>query len=140
MFMHARDEDSGERMNDAQLRDEVVTMLLAGHETTAVALTWTRALLDVHREAQARLHEELARVLGGRAPAAADVSSLPYARAVMSEALHLHPPAVSRQPRRACRRPRLRRARAPRGLIVLSPQPLVKLTKALPEVVAPRSS
>ncbi|HEY8927318.1 MAG TPA: cytochrome P450 [Polyangia bacterium] len=93
MFMHARDEDSGERMNDAQLRDEVVTMLLAGHETTAVALTWTWALLDVHREAQARLHEELARVLGGRAPAAADVPSLPFTRAVVSEALRLHPPA-----------------------------------------------
>jgi len=93
MFMHARDEDSGERMNDAQLRDEVVTMLLAGHETTAVALTWIWALLDAHREAQARLHEELARVLGGRAPAAADVSSLPYTRAVVSEALRLHPPA-----------------------------------------------
>jgi cytochrome P450 len=63
MFMNARDEESGEGMSDAQLRDEVVTMLLAGHETTAVALTWTWALLDLHREANTRLHEELARVL-----------------------------------------------------------------------------
>jgi cytochrome P450 len=93
MFMRARDEDSGERMTDAQLRDEVVTMLLAGHETTAVALTWTWALLDLHRAAAARLHDELARVLGGRAPAAADLPSLPYTRAVVSEALRLHPPA-----------------------------------------------
>lgn len=92
MFMDARDEDSGERMNDAQLRDEVVTMLLAGHETTAVTLTWTWALLDVHRAAQAQLHEELARVLRGRAPSAADVSSLPFTRAVLSEALRLYPP------------------------------------------------
>jgi cytochrome P450 len=80
-------------MNDAQLRDEVVTMLLAGHETTAVALTWTWALLDVHRAAQAQLHDELARVLRGRAPSAADVPSLPFTRAVVSEALRLYPPA-----------------------------------------------
>lgn len=93
MFMDARDEDSGERMNDAQLRDEVVTLLLAGHETTAVALTWTWALLDVHRAAQAQLREELARVLRGRAPSAADVPSLPFTRAVVSEALRLYPPA-----------------------------------------------
>ena len=93
MFMRARDEDSGERMTDAQLRDEVVTMLLAGHETTAVALTWTWALLDVHRAAAAKLHDELARVLGGRAPAAADFAALPFARAVISEALRLYPPA-----------------------------------------------
>jgi len=92
LFMHARDEDSGERMNDAQLRDEVVTMLLAGHETTSVALTWTWALLDVHREAQARLHEELARVLGGRTPTVADVPSLPFTRGVLCEALRLYPP------------------------------------------------
>jgi cytochrome P450 len=93
MFMRARDEDSGETMNDAQLRDEVVTMLLAGHETTAVALTWTWALLDAHRDAARRLHDELGRVLGGRAPAAADFPSLTYTRAVVSEALRLHPPA-----------------------------------------------
>jgi cytochrome P450 len=93
MFMDARDEESGERMNDAQLRDEVVTMLLAGHETTAVALTWTWALLDVHRAAQAQLHEELARVLRGRGPTAADVPSLPFTRAVVSETLRLYPPA-----------------------------------------------
>lgn len=93
MFMAARDEESGERMNDAQLRDELVTMLLAGHETTAVALTWTWARLDAHPDTAARLHDELARVLGGRAPAAADVPSLPYTRAVVSEALRLHPPS-----------------------------------------------
>lgn len=93
MFMRARDEDTGERMTDAQLRDEVVTMLLAGHETTAVALTWAWALLDVHRDVAGKLHDELGRVLGGRAPAASDVPSLPYTRAVVSETLRLHPPA-----------------------------------------------
>ncbi len=93
MFMSARDVDTGEGMNDAQLRDEVVTMLLAGHETTALALTWTWALLDAHRPAAARLREELARVLGGRAPTAADVPSLPFTRAIISETLRLHAPA-----------------------------------------------
>ncbi len=93
MFMAARDEESGERMTDAQLRDEVVTMLLAGHETTAVALTWVWARLHRHPDVAARLHAELDRVLAGRAPAAADVPSLPYTRAVVAEALRLHPPA-----------------------------------------------
>lgn len=99
MFMEARDEETGATMSDAQLRDEVVTMLLAGHETTAVALTWAWALLDVHRDVAARLHEELAAVLGGRAATPADYPSLRYTRAVINEALRLHPPAylVNRQ-------------------------------------------
>ena len=93
MLMHARDEDTGERMTDGQLRDEVVTMLVAGHETTAVALAWTWALLDTHRDVAASLRAELARVLGGRAPLAEDVPNLPFTRAVVEESLRLHPPA-----------------------------------------------
>src|SRR5262249_40546900 len=93
MFMSARDEDTNERMNDRQLRDEVITMLLAGHETTAVALTWTWALLDRNRAALEKLHEELDRVLGGRAPRPEDISALPYTRAVISESLRLRSPA-----------------------------------------------
>ncbi|NUP08865.1 MAG: cytochrome P450 [Polyangiaceae bacterium] len=93
MFMEARDEDTGERMSDEQLRDEVVTMLLAGHETTAVGLTWAWARLDAHPDAARELHAEVDRVLGGRPPSVADLAELTYTRAVISETLRLHPPA-----------------------------------------------
>jgi cytochrome P450 len=93
MFMQARDEDTGEQMTDGQLRDEVVTMLLAGHETTATALAWLWVVLDQHPAVAARLHAELDQVLGGRLPTAADYPALPYTRAVVDETLRLHPPA-----------------------------------------------
>lgn len=93
MLMNARDEDTGEQMNDAQLRDEVVTMVLAGHETTALALSWTWALLDQHPETGRKLREELDRVLAGRVPTAADFPQLPYTRGVIDESLRLYPPA-----------------------------------------------
>jgi len=93
MFMAARDVDTGERMSDGQIRDEVITMLLAGHETTALLLSWTWALLDRHPEVADRLHAELLATLGGRLPAASDVGALRYTRAVLNETLRLHPPA-----------------------------------------------
>ncbi|MFN8167503.1 MAG: cytochrome P450 [Candidatus Nanopelagicales bacterium] len=87
----------GETMTDEQLRDEVMTMVLAGHETTAMALSWTWWLLSAHPAVHARLVEELVKVLadGGtlRAPAYADLPALPFARAVVSEAIRLYPPA-----------------------------------------------
>jgi cytochrome P450 len=93
MFMSARDEDTGERMSDGQLRDEVITMLLAGHETTALALSWTWALLSRHPRVAERLRAELAARLGGRSPTASDATALPYTRGVLNETLRLHPPA-----------------------------------------------
>src|SRR4051812_18426433 len=93
MLMSARDEETGEQMTDAQLRDEVVTMVLAGHETTAVALSWAWALLDRHRGARGRLAGELASVRGGGPPPVADVPRLAYTRAVIDEAMRLSPPA-----------------------------------------------
>jgi cytochrome P450 len=102
MLMNARDAETGEGMTDAQLRDEVVTMLLAGHETTAVALAWTWARLDLHRDVAARLHDELDRVLAGRPPTSDDVAKLGYTRSVIEETLRLHPPAYIFQ-RRATR-------------------------------------
>jgi cytochrome P450 len=92
MFMLARDEDTGEQMDDRQLRDEVLTMLLAGHETTATALSWVWALLERHPEAEAKLHAELDGVLGGREPTVEDVPRLPYTRMVVEEAMRLYPP------------------------------------------------
>ena len=66
MLLEARDEDTGEGMDDRQLRDEVMTMFLAGHETTANALSWTYYLLGKHPEVARRMRAELAAVLGGR--------------------------------------------------------------------------
>jgi cytochrome P450 len=94
MLISARDED-GSRMSDKQLRDEVLTFLLAGHETTALALTWTWYLLSQHAEVEQRLHEELDRVLGERAPEFYDLQRLPYTERVIKESMRLYPPAWS---------------------------------------------
>jgi cytochrome P450 len=100
MLLAARDEETGEGMTDEQIRDEVMTIFLAGHETTAVLLTWTFFLLSTHPEIAERHHEELAAVLGGRSPVVADLANLPYNRMVVEESMRLYPPAwvVSRMP------------------------------------------
>jgi cytochrome P450 len=92
MLMLAED-DSGERMTDKQLRDEVMTLFLAGHETTANALSWTFWLLSLNPEVDNELAEELTRVLGGRNPTVSDLSNLPYAERVVRESMRLYPPA-----------------------------------------------
>ena len=93
MLMNARDEETGERMTDEQLRVEVTTFLLAGQETTSLALTWTWFLLSQHPAARQRLEHELDTVLGGRAPEYSDLAQLPYTRMVVDEAMRLYPPA-----------------------------------------------
>jgi cytochrome P450 len=93
MLLGARDEETGNGMNDRQVHDEVITLLLAGHETTAVTLTWTWYLLSAHPDAERRLHEELDSVLGGRVPMPDDLAALPYTQMVVEEALRLYPPA-----------------------------------------------
>jgi len=80
-------------MTARQLRDEVMTIYMAGHETTAVALSWAWYLLGQHPEADARLAEEVRDVLGGRRPAVADLPRLKYAEMVMMESMRLYPPA-----------------------------------------------
>jgi cytochrome P450 len=92
MLLHAQDEESGRRMTDRQLRDECMTLFLAGHETTANTLSWAWFLLAQNPEAEARLHEELDRVLAGRLPTLADLRRLPYTENVVTEALRLYPP------------------------------------------------
>jgi cytochrome P450 len=82
MLLSARDEETGEGMNDQQVRDEVMTLLLAGHETTSAALTWTWYLLSQHPEVEQRLHDELDRVLGGQLPTVDRLGDLPYTRNV----------------------------------------------------------
>ena len=94
MLLHAQDEEGdGAGMTDEQLRDEAMTIFLAGHETTANALTWTWYLLSQNPEAEARLHAELDKVLGGRPPTAEDMPRLVYTEMVLSESMRLYPPA-----------------------------------------------
>ena len=96
MLMSARDtEGDGSGMTDAQLRDEVMTLVLAGHETTANALAWTWWFLAQHPDVEARLAEEVAAVCGDRPAMMADVPRLLYTRAVFSEAMRLRPPAYA---------------------------------------------
>jgi cytochrome P450 len=92
MLLHAQDED-GSGMSDRQVRDEALTLFLAGHETTANALAWTVYLLTQQPEVESKLVAELQAVLKDRTPAAADLPNLPYAEAVFAEAMRLYPPA-----------------------------------------------
>ena len=93
MLLNARDEETGEGMSDRQLRDEVMTIFLAGHETTAIALGWTWYLLSCHPAVRERLHGEVDTVLGGQPPQVADLPRLGYVEQVVKESMRLYPPA-----------------------------------------------
>jgi len=95
----ARDEETGGGMTAQEVRDQVVTIFMAGHETTALAMTWTWYLLSQHPAQEAKLHAELDAVLAGRPPRHEDIARLPYARMVIEESMRLYPPAhtISRQ-------------------------------------------
>lgn len=86
-------EQFGSRMSDKQIRDEALTIFLAGHETTANALTWTWYLLSQHPAIEAKLHDELDHVLAGQLPTLEKLEALPYTRMILSEAMRLYPPA-----------------------------------------------
>jgi len=93
MLLGAQDEESGGKMTDEQVRDECLTIFLAGHETTANALTWTLYLLSQNPEKEAKLHEELKRVLPNeRLPAIEDLPNLKYTESVLAESMRLFPP------------------------------------------------
>jgi len=92
VLLAAHDED-GSVMNDQQLRDEVITLFLAGHETTALTLSWAWYLLAKHPDAEKTFHRELDEVLGGRAPTADDVARLKFTESIAKESMRLYPPA-----------------------------------------------
>ncbi len=95
MLLHAQDADDGRVLTDAQVRDDVLTFLIAGHATTATALTWCWYLLALHPEVYRRLCAEVDLVLDGRLPTAADLPNLPYTLQVFKETLRLYPPAYA---------------------------------------------
>jgi len=92
-LLAARDEETGGGMTTEEVRNQVVTIFMAGHETTALALTWTWYLLSQHPAAEAKLHTELAAALGGRTPRHEDLGKLRYTRMVLEESMRLYPPA-----------------------------------------------
>lgn len=94
MLMQAEDEETGERMDDQLLRDEVATLMLAGHETTANALSWTWMLLSQNPQVWQSLQAELAEVLGDRPPSMADLPNLRYTDQVIKESMRLYPPVA----------------------------------------------
>ncbi len=92
-LMAARDEQTGGGMTEQEVRDQVITIFMAGHETTAMAMTWTWYLLSQHPAEEAKLHAELDSVLNGRIPNSEDLSRLTYTRSVIDESMRLYPPA-----------------------------------------------
>jgi cytochrome P450 len=96
----ARDNETGGGMTAKEVRDQVVTIFMAGHETTAQALSWTWYLLSQHPAIETKLHDELAAVLGDRTPRYEDIGKLRYTRMVIEESMRLYPPAhtMSRSP------------------------------------------
>jgi cytochrome P450 len=93
LLLEARDEDTGEGMNDRQLRDELVTMFIAGQDTTANTMTWLWYVLDRHPEVERRLRAEVADVLGDRRPTFEDLARLEYTKQVVQETMRVYPPA-----------------------------------------------
>ena len=94
MLLQVKDETDGSQMSDLQLRDELATLVLAGHETTANALAWTWMLLAQNPQVEAQLHQELDTVLQGRSPTVADIPHLPITQNVLKESMRLYPPVV----------------------------------------------
>ena len=103
MLLQAQDED-GTQMSDKQLRDEVMTLFLAGHETTALAVSWAWYLLANHPECERQFHREVDEVLSSRLPSVSDLPKLKYTEAIAKEALRLYPPAygIGRQAVQDC--------------------------------------
>jgi cytochrome P450 len=117
-LLAAKDSESGVRLTAREVRDQVVTIFLAGHETTAAAMTWVWFLLARNPFAAERLYAELDAVLGGRTPTAEDLPRLAYARMVVEEAMRLYPPAPGVSDRQAIAADRVAGVRIPKGGLV----------------------
>ena len=129
MLLLAQDEDGGGGMTDAQVRDEALTLFLAGHETTANALTWTWYLLSQNPACEARLHAEIDEVLQGRAPTYDDLPNLRYTEKVLTESMRIFPPvwAIGRM---AVETVRLNDVEiAPKSIVIVSPYVMHRNTK-----------
>jgi cytochrome P450 len=129
MLLLARDDEqdgdtSGAGMSDSQVRDEAMTMFLAGHETTANALTWSWHLLAQHPDVERRMHEEIDAELGNRTPTADDVARLGFTRLVLAESMRLYPPAWGIG-RRALKDVEIGGYTIPKGTVVLVSQYLL---------------
>jgi cytochrome P450 len=118
MLLAARDQDDGSAMTDEQVRDEAMTIMIAGHETTANVLAWAFYLLARHPAVLSRLEAECDAVLGGRIPTLQDASRLPYAAQVFKEAMRLYPPAYM-VARRAAQRVTVGPYELPKGALVI---------------------
>jgi len=134
MLLLATDtEGDGSGMSDSQLRDEALTIFLAGHETTANALTWTWYLLAQNPEAEKKLHAEIDEVVGNRPPRTEDFPSLTYTRMVLAESMRLYPPAWA-VGRRALEQFEVRGFQIPRRSVVLMSQYIVhRLSEYFPD-------
>ena len=91
-LIHAQDEETGEGMDERQMRDEVVTLMLAGHETSANALAWTLYLLGMHSDVEAQLSDGLTAALNGAPATADDLPRIPYLKQVVQESMRIYPP------------------------------------------------
>ncbi len=116
-LLAARDAETGRAMDPREVRDQVVTIFMAGHETTAQALTWTWYVLSQHPAEEAKFHAELERVLGGRAPRFEDLAELRYTRMVLEESMRLYPPAHTMS-REALAEDEVEGHRVPKGSVV----------------------
>lgn len=129
----AKDEETGEGMSDVHLRDDVMTMMIAGHETTANALSWLWVLLDRFPEEQERLRDELMAAAGGRAPRVEDLAGLPRLKATLLETMRLYPP-VWMFGRRALRPDDLRGTPVRKGdLVIFCPYAIHRLPEFWPD-------
>jgi cytochrome P450 len=129
----ARDDEHPFPLSDRQVRDEALSLFVAGHETTANALTWCWYLLSQHPEIASRMQEEVDHVLAGRLPTATDLPNLPYTLQVFKETLRLYPPVYAFT-RRAMASVQLAEYRIPTGAsVVISPYTLHRRSAFFPE-------
>lgn len=118
MLLAAQDEETQEGMSDRQLQDEVITLINAGHETTATSLAWTWYVLGTHPHIMSRLQDEIQAVLQGNAPSFEKLSQLQYTRCIFNESLRLYPPGIGFVPRVALEDDEMQGYFIPKGTLI----------------------